>query len=206
MDAETYIENAVRTLGGERDQVSQRFCDNFDTQIYHMSLVITEIVELFQFVENARGGNFDSANFLEECGDILWYLAIADASMCLDGITMRYNQTDVKKIEDVDEFLDSVMRRTISMTAAAGKIIDIFGKKFLFYGRQYDVDKIISLMQSINQSVADVLIEAGYTIDDARESNINKLKKRYAEKFTESEANHRNHDAEVKAVECFLKN
>ena len=203
MDAAEYIKNAMRTLGGEKSEVVARFADNFDTQIYHASLVITEIAELFELAAPSAP-SLDRVHFLEECGDILWYLAIADGRMGWNGRTMEYRPGTARRIDDA-KLAASILARAASMTQLAGGIIDMFDKKFMFYGKPFDFEKIAALMQGINQEVGDLLVEAGFTIEQARRANIDKLRRRYAEKWTASEAMERDTAGELSAVADAIK-
>lgn len=89
----------------------------------------------------------------------------------------------------------------IGLATESGESLDAF-KKFLFYGKELDVPNIIEELGDKLWYIAEVISALdglGYkiTLEEVMEKNIAKLKKRYPEGFSESDALNRNLEAEA---------
>ncbi len=74
-------------------------------------------------------------------------------------------------------------------------------KKSMFYGKQLDKINLAEEMGDVLWYLAILCDELGVTFEELFEVNIAKLKRRYAEKFTDSEAENRDLVAERKILE-----
>ncbi len=179
MNSLEYTQAAKRTLSLK-----------FEMQLVNPTLLhsviglVTEANELFD--SNTK------TNFVEEIGDVTWYLAIAFD--CL-GVNMgdtkdipiiRYNSSD-----------DAVQRLSVS----SAELLDLL-KKSIFYGKELDLEDVVMRLNGIN-AIAQALMtihfinrEAVYLV------NIAKLEKRFEEKkFTSEAALNRDLEGELKVLE-----
>ena len=133
-------------------------------RLLHAALgVCTEVAELYD--------GHTVVNKLEELGDILWYLAIADS-------VMDWNST----YYDVD------------MTKPAlfyiGEIQDVL-KRHIFYKKPLDeamMERLDMSFLAIKKHVMVDLEMSGLHLEDCCRANIMKLEKRYPEKFFDAKA------------------
>lgn len=125
------------------------------TRLLHATMgICTELVEL--------ADGYGTVNFVEEVGDVLWYLAIAD-----DAIGWRnYNE----------------VREPKSNLYWIGELNDAM-KRHLFYGTELNVDKIVTACIAIYHGLVVALSDRQLLIEAAMEANIAKLEKRYPNKY-----------------------
>ncbi len=116
-------------------------------------------------------------NFVEEAGDVLWYLAIAD---------------DV-----VGFYIDSTTYMNKPPIYWLGELNDAM-KRHIFYGKELDIAKMKLAFNNLFIDLENALNKKGFTLALAMEANIRKLEKRYPEKmFTAQAAIHRDVDREL---------
>jgi NTP pyrophosphatase (non-canonical NTP hydrolase) len=202
MDAKTYVQNVLVLESKDFYAFGQRLANPTYVRLLHVSAGITsEVAELFELAAKSYGENLDRTNLLEECGDILWYLGVAcDTLNATDRITEDpdYGVAVLKFDEDL---VDSIYSTAGHLARHAGEFADLAIKKLVFYGKPFDAEPLIKHLVAIHRTVDILLQEAGFTIEDARERNIAKLKKRYGDKFSEAAALNRNLEAERKVLE-----
>lgn len=151
-----------------------------NVRLLHATLgLVTETAELLNF--------FCAKNFLEELGDVMWYVAIA-----CDELQVTLDEAhDQGGLLDEDDLL-------ISMVTDAAGIADLF-KKSTFYGRELDRRKVVEHLGRIIEAVVLCADEIDKQLDEVMAANLAKLHRRYKDKtFTAEEANHRNTDEEMK--------
>lgn len=93
-----------------------------------------------------------------------------------------------------------LLHGAMGLSTEAGELLDML-KKHIFYGKPLD---LVNAAEEIGDSMwyAGLVIDVlQTTFDEILTVNINKLKLRYPEKFTESAAIHRNTDAERQLLE-----
>lgn len=93
-----------------------------------------------------------------------------------------------------------LLHGAIGACTEAGELIDIL-KKYLIYGKQIDITNIIEEVGDILWYIAIISDSLGISIETIMEKNINKLQKRYKNKFSEIDAIERNTNKERKALE-----
>jgi NTP pyrophosphatase (non-canonical NTP hydrolase) len=207
MNAKDYVKNVLVTEARDFTPVQQRLSDVRNIRLIHASAGITsEIAELLDLQDKVGPGDkIDRVNLMEECGDLLWYVGIAcDALDCLEKVTPAL-ELSVKYIEHDDDLAGSVLATSAVLAKYAGEFADLAIKKFCFYGKPFNAEPLIDLLAKIHRSVEILLNEAGFTVEQARERNIAKLKARYGEKFTEAAALERNLETERKILEDKMK-
>lgn len=130
------------------------------TRLLHATMgICTELAEL----EDGQG----AVNAVEEVGDVLWYLAIAD-----DVIGWyKYNRISDQKanLYWVGELNDAM-------------------KRHLFYGAELNIDKMITACVAIYRELVVALADREFLIEMAMEANITKLEKRFPNKYFDAQA------------------
>lgn len=170
----------------EYQKQAKRTCaplDSVKLDLAHMVIGInTEIVELEEAVNNS-----DFVNIQEEVSDIIWYLA----NYC----TFRnYNLKDL-------HISDSLTFVTINNLYGKVSLLQDLVKKFVAYNKEIDDEKELPLLKEIFYICRMFLIGYSLNLDKGLENNINKLKVRFPEKFTEENAINRNLTEERKELE-----
>lgn len=153
--------------------------------ITHMGLGFpSEISELEDSVE---GG--DLVNLTEEVADIMWYAA----NWC----TFRgYN------LEDFDNEIPEIELKSLSWYCC--ELADV-AKKLFAYNKPIDQMKEVGLLQElifvVKSEFEDIEEVTGISLSQALQNNIDKLKVRYPNKFSEECAINRDLVAERKELE-----
>lgn len=121
-------------------------------------------------------------NFVEEVGDVYWYLAIAD-----DVISWW----DYEHGKPANELLGKKGLFWL------GEIQDVL-KRHIFYGKELDTVRMIIACDAIALHLAEDIKMHNLRTSDAWEANIRKLEKRFPDKmFTQQAAIHRDVDREL---------
>lgn len=201
MDSKSYVKNVLVTEARDFTAVVQRMSEPRNIRLIHASAGITsEISELIVLTEDL-GTFVDRVNLMEECGDILWYIGIAADTLGKTEEICKKSEFVAKIVKHDDDLIDCLFNASSHLSRLSGQLADLVIKKAVFYGKTVDDGKIIDLLSRIHDQVEYTLHEAGYTIEQARERNIAKLKARYGEKFTEAAALERNLELERKVLE-----
>ena len=93
-----------------------------------------------------------------------------------------------------------LLHGSCGIATEAGELLDAL-KKHIFYGKEIDTVNVVEEVGDLMWYCAIILDELGVEFEDVMEKNINKLKARYGEKFSETSANTRNLDKERKILE-----
>lgn len=185
MNWQEYTELAIRTESVPDNYFSalaipklsyheQAEIDRRATRLLHAALgVCTETAELHD--------GHTLVNWVEEIGDILWYLAIADST-----ISWR--------------IMDYTVDTTKPMLFYIGEIQDVL-KRHVFYGADLNIDRMGRAFEGILRHCFDELENRGYDPEEAMVANIMKLEKRYPDKFFDAKAAiHRDVDRELEHI------
>ncbi|CBW26318.1 conserved hypothetical protein [Halobacteriovorax marinus SJ] len=89
-----------------------------------------------------------------------------------------------------DDGLKRLLHAGIGLSTEAGEFLDAL-KKHIFYGKELDRVNLAEEMGDLFWYLAIVADELGVNMDDVMERNIEKLKARYGEKFSEEKAENR---------------
>lgn len=120
---------------------------------------------------------------------------------------------NVKKTESID--FDKISARMTStrnirllhaamgLSTEAGELLDAL-KKHIFYGKALDQTNLFEEVGDLLWYMAIMADELGFSFEKAMEKNIEKLKARYGDKFSESAALHRNLAKETQILESGL--
>lgn len=93
-----------------------------------------------------------------------------------------------------------LLHAAMGITTEAGEFMDAFKKHFL-YGKQLDVINLKEELGDILWYIAIAADELGISFESIMQTNIDKLKKRFPEKFTEHNAINRDLESERKILE-----
>jgi len=106
-------------------------------------------------------------NFVEEAGDILWYLAIADDVIGFYVDTTTYlNKPPIYWLGELNDAM----------------------KRHIFYGTELNIDKMRLAFNNLFIDLENALNKKGFTLEQACRANIMKLEKRYPDKFFDAKA------------------
>ncbi len=114
---------------------------------------------------------------------------------------LYYSQADgaVADIEMVD-----TLHGAIGLCTEVGELNDIV-KRELFYGRKFDASHMLEELGDIFWYLALICHANDLTFEECFDANINKLKQRFPEKFTEHDALNRNIGKEYEALNAVRK-
>ena len=93
-----------------------------------------------------------------------------------------------------------LLHGSCGIATEAGELLDAL-KKHIFYGKETDTVNVVEEVGDLMWYCAIILDELGVDFEDVMEKNINKLKARYGEKFSEASANTRNLNKEREILE-----
>lgn len=77
---------------------------------------------------------------------------------------------------------DVLGHMVVGLSTETGELLDAY-KKHKFYGRPLDVQNVKEEIGDVMWYLVQLCDEVGYSMDQAKIDNIQKLKKRYPEKF-----------------------
>jgi len=113
-------------------------------------------------------------------------------------------KTELKDYKTVSErYTPSMARLTHAasgLCTESGEFLDML-KKHLNYGKEFDKANAIEELGDLMWYVAIACDELGVSIDDIMRINIDKLKKRYGEKYSDDKAINRDLESERKILE-----
>ena len=93
-----------------------------------------------------------------------------------------------------------LLHGSCGIATEAGELLDAM-KKHIFYGKEIDTVNIVEEIGDLMWYSAILLDELGVEFEDVMEKNINKLRARYGDKFTETGATVRNLNKEREILE-----
>lgn len=210
MDAKTYVKNVLVTEARDFAPVQQRMSEIKNIRMIHaLAGIDSELSEVIAVISKFNNNYhswqdytpIDRVNLMEEISDIFWYLGIAaDALDSVDEILSPpgFHGDKIKEDEDLCE---AIMEFVVKSSDLTGILFDVAVKKSIFYGKTIDLDPVKLNLRYIFIGASFLLEFAGYTVEQARERNIEKLKARYGDKFTEAAALDRNLELERTILE-----
>ena len=190
MNLETYIIESERTVSNNYPEINARLqlCINED---HAADGLVTEIGELAEWLLYKKG----RVNLKEEIGDTMWYIALFMRTVDFKIIGLppafkfwltKYYVRWFKK--------ESIILECISLCA---QIKDIY-KKHKFYGKSVDKAQLINYLSQLYIKLSNLLYAYDINIEDVMELNITKLRNRFPNKFTNTDAINRNVENELK--------
>ena len=188
-----YVSLAVRTENKDYEGVKARI-DGRTIRFLHGAMgLATEVAELQE--------SGDATNLKEELGDLMWYSALIchEAPFDLENIelTARFVIGKFSPHHDVPRQLFLMFER--DLVRSSGRLVDAL-KKSVFYGRHLDMVKMKEDLTIVICNIIKSCNAFGIDYEDMKAKNIDKLRARYPDKFTESDALERDLDNEKKAL------
>ncbi len=144
-----------------------------------------EMHELIQVHEQSNPED----SMVAELGDVMWYFAINTFG-------------DTRDIEDIEfmAFLDEIDIPLLELQEHTSRILDQ-AKRIIYYGALLNEETYQDSMGKILASVYLLARESGSTLEEVMDKNIQKLKVRYPDKFSEDQAVNRNTHKESKVFQ-----
>jgi len=172
MNFKEYLEQSEKTISNQFNIDTER-----EQKVLHAIIgMLTEVEEIMD--------SKDIVNLKEEISDIFWYSAIIYREYEID-FTYEYVKTE----KNIIEFL----KRNITL-------LDMFKKK-IFYNKEIDSVKFVSLFKETMNYIISLCADNNFDIEEIFELNIQKLKKRYGNKFSSESAINRDLEGERKVME-----
>jgi len=198
MNPKTYIENVLVTEARDMKPLKKRFSDLANIRLLHGAIGI--ISELAEIQEAADADHVDRTNLMEEAGDLFWYMGImAHQLNVVDEVFINNDMMAIRTARPTDA--KALLQQNINyMVKNAGYMVDTL-KKTIMYDKPLDANLMKGYLRGMDYNINQALRIYGLTSQDARQSNINKLKERYSEKFSEAAALNRNLAKERQALE-----
>jgi hypothetical protein len=204
MNPKQYEQNVLITESNNFLAIRERMDDRM-LRLLHVGLGLSsELEELTNAYADSKNQIIDWVNVAEESSDLLWYCTVAVNALGFDHDEVSSFENEVNG-SLVEKHSEACLRSALlSAVCVTGQYNDIL-KKHLLYGRELNVEKIKKVLQALCLAVSGLCFISGTTISDARRTNINKLKARYGEKFTEAAALNRDLETERKILEDGVK-
>jgi len=182
MNWEEYLFMSEKTLSTEFH------CDPKDERLLHAVIgIMTEIEEILDNHDTDKLP--DEVGRREEFGDVLWYCAIISREFHVD-----YQQI-VSEISN-----EKPINLVIKIIKNTCKLLDIIKKK-LFYNKTIDENSFKIIFESILLNLSDYANFYNIEIESILDTNIEKLKARYGQKFSSDKAINRNLEKERMILE-----
>lgn len=153
-----------------------------------------EILSELEFAFAAR----DQQNIKEEIGDIQYHILVAarrygvDLTHIDETTPTLYNNASVAKF-----CLDSPFK---AVKYHAGEFIDVLKRIYIYKSNKFNHQDLSLRLQELQIALYRLAMKNGFTPESAIEAVIAKLKVRYADKFSVSEADNRNLEGEREAL------
>jgi NTP pyrophosphatase (non-canonical NTP hydrolase) len=162
----------------------------------HMSLgIVTEIVDELPVAVH----NLDYVNISEEIGDAFWYLANYSNIWNLEVGETKVHSSKLEVADDLKSHYQLIESGLQLLMNYSAKLADL-DKKAFAYNKQINIEDRQYLFTIITLGLEGMCTKFNLDSDLIREKNINKLKVRYPDKFTDDYANNRDLKAEYKTL------
>jgi NTP pyrophosphatase (non-canonical NTP hydrolase) len=179
MTFKEYQSNAKRTCAD---------LGSLEMNLSHMILgIISEQEEFLKAIVN-----HDKINIIEESADVLWYIANYCTFRNFDLEDIYNNRNDV--------VIEAWETEVTPYEIHASKLAD-YVKKFIAYKKPLDPNNEINSLRMIIDIICSDIEEVGGDVYSALQNNIDKLKVRFPDKFSEHSALNRNIEEERKELE-----
>jgi NTP pyrophosphatase (non-canonical NTP hydrolase) len=156
------------------------------TRLLHAAMgLVTETQE----IETYR----DKVNLIEEIGDCFWYIPI------IADVIPKFNIQPVLAVRLASGSPEYNLR---ACRRYAAELIDLIGKRHIFYGKELDLTKVVSAAESYTYYLVRYCTVMQIDLEHTWEANIKKLEKRYPDlRFNGEHAVNRNVANELSHIE-----
>lgn len=201
MKPKEYEKNVLITESNDFAAIHGRIDDKM-IRLLHAGLGLSsELTELADAIEDPKDGAVDWVNVYEESGDLAWYVAVAVNTLGFDHDEISSHEADASDhVSVLVHSMVGIRGVLLAITWGVGNYNDLL-KKHIFYGRELNTEKIKETLQQICMAISGICLISGVTAEEARQTNINKLRARFGEKFTQAAALNRDLDTERKILE-----
>lgn len=196
MKFEQYLIESARTHQSEGKRRDLLHC---------ASGMVTEAGELIDPFKRAMfyKKELDVVNVIEEVGDGLWYIAIAcrifNLNLDLNQENNQYYKTNkIKQIQTEEGLMEFMLEFNHYINKLAMKILTFSNYKD---NVRFDIANLTDVIQEMNL-IGEIF---NFNLELAMEVNINKLKKRFPNKFTCEDAINRDLKVERELLETELR-
>lgn len=183
-------------------EVTEELASRFDRDVadlFHGAIGLSgEISEIHEAFLNAGfvPEKMDTVNLEEELGDICWYIANMSKALGYDANWALPQQMNNLTDPDLDNFL----LKSIKMSAISGNILDSFKRK-IYYNIELDREKLVSSIDELIKLVYGMAANLKVEVSSIQQKNVDKLRVRFGEKFSEHAVANRNLEAEREILE-----
>lgn len=168
MDFKSYCGLSKRTLADLGSQMLNSV---------HCSIgMSSETYELFEAIHKK-----DDVNVGEEIADKLFYIA---NYINVNNLDISFDFTTVKKEVECPLGLDTTGASFVTLES---ELLD-YDKKWMAYGKEKNIDVIKPIVEKLLISYNNLILEREIDASDIMQKNINKLKARFPESFSEEAA------------------
>lgn len=199
MNPQEYVKSVLVTEARDMAPLQERFSQTRNIRLLHGAIGLSsELAEAQEMVEKPA---IDAINLKEEMGDLFWYMGIIIDELKFNPEEIFTNlETGALVTYTVQDQRAALQHNINGMVKSVGVLID-FLKKSVMYGKELNVDGVKGKLQELDYYINQALRHYGQTSQASRERNIEKLRARYGEKFTEAAANERNLAVEREILE-----
>lgn len=198
MSPKEYVKNVLITENRDMSPLQERFSQVRTIRLLHGAIGLAS--ELSELREMDQKIELDKINLKEELGDLCWYMGIMIDELGIDPDSVFQSRPinvapdmEAQKRNHLSEHIDN-------LTIDIGAMIDLL-KKNLIYGKALNIQSVKEKLHSIGCEIEAALNAYEMTSSESRERNIEKLKARYGDKFTEAAALERNLNLEREILE-----
>jgi len=199
MNPNEYVKNVLVTEARDMAPLQERFAQIRNIRLLHGAIGLSsELAEAQELVEKPT---IDAVNLKEEMGDLFWYMGIIVDELKLNPEEVfMFNDTGATVTFTVHEQRANLQAQINGMVKSVGVLVDLL-KKSVMYGKELNEAGVKEKLQALDYYINQALRLFGQTSAGSRERNIEKLRARYGEKFTEAAALERNLAAEREILE-----
>ena len=127
--------------------------------------------------------SLSKSHLQEELGDQLWYVGVAVDAL---GISIaELGPVQIRLGQDTSQ--KRLLRVALRLCIETGEYMDQV-KKFIFYGRGINEDELKEKLRRLLGFITAAASELDISVEQLMQENIEKLRKRYPERFTEEDA------------------
>ncbi|WP_454735436.1 MazG nucleotide pyrophosphohydrolase domain-containing protein [Cupriavidus necator] len=163
-----------------------------DEQIQHAQLgLVTEVGELADAVKRhvIYGKDLDITNFVEEVGDVMWYVNLLVDQLAIHPRVISRLIEESFGEETGEMTLVTQVLLTASITGALASYQEL-------------EENPQAMLAVVIEGLVHLLKRFDRKLDEAMEANVNKLAKRYGDKYSDYAALNRDVDAERAGLEA----
>ena len=200
MNPNEYEKNVLVTESCDFDAIRSRLGDKM-IRLLHAGLGLSsELTELTDAYADPEGEEIDWVNIAEETADLAWYIAVAVNTLGFDHEEISSHESSIEDLVNYKHSSSALQGALLAAVSTTGDFNDLL-KKHIFYGRELNMEKLKETLSRMCLAISGLCVISGTTIEKARETNINKLRARYGDKFTAAAALNRDLETERKILE-----